>query len=80
MTKPKAIEFDAPKDFRLPEGKQSGDEFSLVCDFKMKPNGKLCLVKLGDQELDYAEDAGEKRGDYKELTAKMQSDYQPPTQ
>jgi hypothetical protein len=50
------LEFDAPKDFIAPEGISEGESFEEICTLKLKANGKLCLVKLGDAPLDDGKD------------------------
>ncbi len=44
------IEFDAPPGI-VPEGTKSGDEFDLVCTFRVKPDGDVCLVMMGDEKM-----------------------------
>lgn len=72
------IEFEPPAGFVLPESVQPGDSFSLVCDFKLKDSGKLCITQLGELDLD--EPKEDKREDYSKMTRQMQSDYQPQPQ
>lgn len=43
------VEFSAPEGFSAPE--HEGDEFDLVCTFRVKNDGKICLTKLGDTEM-----------------------------
>lgn len=45
---PKRIEFRPPTKFTAPEGSGTDKEFDLVCSFKMKASGELCMTKLGD--------------------------------
>lgn len=47
----KRVEFKAPEGFSVPEGKQAGDTFEEVGTFKIKPDGTLCLVEIGDVKL-----------------------------
>lgn len=56
----KRVEFKAPEGFTLPEGKQAGDTFEEVATFKIKPDGSLCLVELGDVKMPgYGEDTSD---------------------
>lgn len=47
----KLIEFKPPKDVAVPEGLASGETFSEMATFRLKPNGDLCLVAIGDAQL-----------------------------
>ena len=47
----KLIEFKMPKGFTLPEGTSHGDQFQEMATFRVKPNGSLCLVGVGDHKL-----------------------------
>ena len=47
--KSKRVEFQIPEGFMLPEGADT--DFDLVCSFRVKPGGTLCLTKLGDVEM-----------------------------
>jgi hypothetical protein len=49
--KSKPVEFQIPKGFTLPEGAEPGEDFDLVCSLRVKPNGTLCLTKLGDVDM-----------------------------
>lgn len=56
----KRIEFNPPSGI-VPEGTKSGGEFDLVCTFRVKPNGDVCLVMMGDEKMPgYAETGGDK--------------------
>lgn len=51
MMKSRKVEFMPPQPFSPPEGSASvGDEFTMVCDFKITPNG-VCLIKMGDTDM-----------------------------
>lgn len=54
--KTKRVEFKPPDDFFLPEGAGTNEDFDLVCTLRIKKDGKLCLVKLGDVEMPGYED------------------------
>lgn len=43
----KKVEFKLPAGFALPEGKTDGDDFAAMCDFEIKPDGSVCLAKIG---------------------------------
>lgn len=47
----KAVEFTPPKGFVGPEGKESGDTFESMATFKIKSNGRMCLVAIGDHKM-----------------------------
>jgi len=40
-----------PKGFTLPEGTGTGEQFDEMATFRVKPNGNLCLVAVGDHKL-----------------------------
>jgi len=51
----KRVEFTPPSGV-VPEGTKSGEEFDLVCTFRVKPDGDVCLVMMGDTKMPgYAE-------------------------
>lgn len=73
----KRVEFTPPKEFHLPETAMKDGEFELVCGFHVKPDGKLCLVKLGDHKMpgydgEEGKDESEHRPDYGEMTRGIQ--------
>lgn len=49
--KAKQVEFTPPKDAPLPEGVEVGEDFSVTCDFRLKDNGTICLVRFGEIEM-----------------------------
>ncbi len=49
--KPKRVEFAAPKDFQPPEGTGTDKEWDLVCSFRTKSDGSICMTKLGDTPM-----------------------------
>lgn len=64
----KLIEFTPPKGMAIPEGKGSGDTFDSIATFRIKPDGKMCLVAIGDHKLpgydkDAMTDGGREMGD-----------------
>jgi hypothetical protein len=44
-------EFSTPSGYILPEGVQEGETFEDIARFRVKANGKICLVKIGDSTL-----------------------------
>lgn len=51
------VEFQPPAG-AVPEGLSVGDEFDLVCSFRVKPSGQICLIQLGEIKMPgYSEDA-----------------------
>lgn len=46
----KRVEFTAPKGV-VPEGTSSGEEFDLVCTFRVKDSGQVCLTMMGDSKM-----------------------------
>ncbi len=65
------VEFTPPKEFTLPEGVEPGADFDLVCSFRVKKGGKICLVQLGETDMPGYEDDDEsgppKYGEAKEM-------------
>ena len=70
MTTPKKVEFVPPQGFTLPEGTQAGEDFDLVCTFRVKDN-KICLVQLGDTKMPGYDKGRESRPDYSEYAKPM---------
>lgn len=74
----KRVEFPPPKDFHLPENALKNGEFEMVCEFHVKPDGTICLKKLGDTPMPGYDENGEAesehRPDYGELTRGIQED------
>lgn len=44
------VEFTPPKGV-VPEGTKSDDTFDLVCTFKVRNDGKVCLTMMGDAKM-----------------------------
>jgi len=58
--RPEPVDFVPPKGFQPPEGAEKpGDEFDMVCSFRIGEDGKLCLTKLGEAEMPGYEEKGE---------------------
>ena len=45
------VEFRAPSGFQAPENIEQGKDFDLVCSFRVKPDGTICMTKLGDVDM-----------------------------
>jgi len=70
------VEFTPPKGFIPPEVSEHG-EFDLVCTFRAKSGGQICLVQLGDTKMPgYDKDEGKQQAapDYKGYATQMQSE------
>lgn len=52
----KRVEFKAP-DGVVPEGTMAGEEFDAVSTYRVKDNGTICLVMLGDTKMPGYDDA-----------------------
>lgn len=62
----KRIEFTPPANV-VPEGTKAGEEFDLVCSFRVKPDGDVCLIQMGDEKLPgYSDKAGNGKPSYKD--------------
>lgn len=63
----KLIEFKPPPGL-VPEGAEEGTEFEEVATFRVKQNGHICLVMVGEHQMpgydakekNYGEKAGER--------------------
>ncbi len=56
----KRVEFEAPPG-TVPEGTKSGEEFDLVCTFRVSKSGQVCLIQMGDEKMPgYAEKGRDK--------------------
>jgi len=47
----KSVEFVPPKDFKPPENSQPDKDWDMVCSFRTKSDGKICMTKLGDVDM-----------------------------
>ena len=71
------VEFRPPNGFSVPEGSEEKGEFDLVCSFRVKPDGMVCMTQLGDHKMpgyDGKEEETEEtktRPDYKELASSV---------
>jgi hypothetical protein len=67
----KRVEF-APPEGSVPEGLGAGEDFDLVCTFRVKDNGEVCLVKFGDTDMpDTAKVGATTKGNYREMASDM---------
>ena len=55
------IEFKPPAGV-VPEGTKAGEEFDLVSTFRVKSNGDVCLVQIGDTKLPGYSDKDQPKG------------------
>jgi hypothetical protein len=44
-----------PPDNSVPEGSGSGEDFDLVCTFRVCQNGEVCMTRFGDFPMEGAE-------------------------
>jgi len=60
----------------VPEGTAEGDEFDLVCTFRLESDGRVCVTQMGDVKAEYDEKAKYRpdfKGDAREIQASMMS-------
>ena len=69
--KSKRVEFAPPHGFTMPEGIDKNENFDLVCSFKMKDSGTLCLTMLGDTQMPGYDSSERHKPDYSEYTKGM---------
>ena len=58
----------------VPEGTAEGDEFDLVCTFKLESSGRVCLTQMGDvmaQEEDKPKTRPDFKGEAQSIQATM---------
>jgi hypothetical protein len=80
--KTKQVEFIPPKEVAMPEGITEGEDFDLVCTFRMKSGGVVCMTKMGDADMPGYESKGqrarpESKPDYSAMADSMQQAGQP---
>ena len=46
----KRVEFTAPAG-TVPEGVKAGEEFDLVCTFRVTSGGQVCVIQMGDEKM-----------------------------
>lgn len=73
----KRVEFRPPAGFAVPEGStEAGQEFESMAKFRVKANGQLCLIAIGDHPMpgygnkDYMRGMRDMREDGNEVVAK----------
>lgn len=73
------VEFEAPKGV-VPEDIEAGDTFDLVSTYRLKDNGEICLIQIGDTKMpgyekdEYEESTkGKNRQGYGDLVGSMHS-------
>jgi hypothetical protein len=44
------VEFHPPQNAAVPEG-EGAQEFDLVCTFRRKPDGRVCMTQFGDAPM-----------------------------
>lgn len=74
--KSKRVEFRLPEGFSTPEGMTVGEDFDAVSTYRIKADGNVCLVMLGDTKMPGYDDkdaSGGERPDYSEAAKKMAS-------
>lgn len=71
------VEFTPPSDFKMPATTSENKEFDVVCTFRPKEGGKLCMVKLGQTAMPEPpeEKKEEKTEKSAEETGEMKPDY-----
>jgi hypothetical protein len=76
---PERIEFKAPKGV-VPDDIKPGDHFDLVSTYRLKDNGEICLIQIGDTKMPgYDEDEyehetkGKNRESYQGMMDSMHS-------
>jgi len=75
----KRIEFTPPKGV-VPEGTKAGEEFDAVCTFRVKPDGDVCLVMLGDEKMPGYGERDRGKPSYKDEHEAMLGASEAPTQ
>lgn len=64
------MEFTPPEGV-VPEGTTSGEDFDLVCTFRLKDGGTVCIIKAGDMEMPGYDDRSESKPSYETYTKPM---------
>ena len=49
--KTQKVEFQPPKDASLPEGVQPGEDWDMVCSFRIGANSQICMTNFGDTDM-----------------------------
>lgn len=61
-----------PEGFTPPAGSEGGKDFDLVCTFRAKEDGSLCMTMLGDAKMPGYDEDEDHKPDYKEYASGMQ--------
>jgi len=51
MNESPRVEFKAPPGFQPPQQEDPSADWDMVCSFRTKPDGTLCMTKLGDTPM-----------------------------
>ena len=75
--KMKRVEFTPPKDFPMPEGITANEDFDLVCTFRLKDSGDVCLVMCGDAKMPGydGQEKSESKPSYADMAPKPMNEY-----
>lgn len=71
----KKVEFKPPTGV-VPEGMESGSTFEEVSTFRVKPNGNICLIAIGEVQMPGYSDKDYKGNKVMEAVEKMDERYQ----
>lgn len=52
----KRIEFKIPAGLTVPEGTEAGGQWQEMATFRLKKNGQMCLVAIGEHKMPGYED------------------------
>jgi hypothetical protein len=75
----KKVEFKPPTNFKTPEGTEEGKEWDMVCSFETKPDGTVCMTKLGDTPMpgyDGKEDSDDHKPSYQKYSSSLMQGMQ----
>lgn len=61
--KTKRVEFTPPAGV-VPEGTTPGEEFDVVCTFRVKDGGTICLVEAGDVKMPGYDESSDSKPTY----------------
>lgn len=59
----KKLDFIPPQG-AVPAAVAEGEEFDLVCTWRVKGDGRVCLVKFGETDVDYDKEEKGRKGPY----------------
>lgn len=78
MADDERVEFKAPENV-VPQDIKAGDTFDLVSTYRLKPDGQICLIQIGDTKMpgydedDYNEKEQDSRQSYGNVMDSMHS-------